>query len=78
MAGSLWFRSLGEILRTADFCDRGHRATVREVAPNIPIIARVEDKESIDILELSGCNYVLPLHQRLRGLPAASMVRACR
>jgi Trk K+ transport system NAD-binding subunit len=49
--------------------------TVREVAPNVPIIGRVEDEDSIDILQLSGCNYVLPLHQRL-GARLASRVNA--
>ncbi len=39
--------------------------TVREVAPEVPIVANVEEKDSIDILELSGCNHVVPLHQRL-------------
>ncbi|MEO6163002.1 MAG: NAD-binding protein [Candidatus Binatia bacterium] len=49
--------------------------TVREVAPNVPIIGRVEDEDSIDILELSGCNYVLPLHQKL-GARLAGRVNA--
>jgi len=39
--------------------------TIREVAPAVPIVALVEEEDSIDILELSGCSYVLPLHQRL-------------
>lgn len=39
--------------------------TIREVAPKVPIVARVEEEDSIDILELSGCTQVLPLHQRL-------------
>jgi voltage-gated potassium channel len=39
--------------------------TVREVAPEVPIVANVEEKDSIDILELSGCNDVVPLHRRL-------------
>ncbi len=39
--------------------------TVREVAPEVPIICRAENEDSIDILELSGCSHVLPLHQRL-------------
>jgi Trk K+ transport system NAD-binding subunit len=49
--------------------------TVREVAPNVPIIARVEDEDSIDILQLSGCNFVLPLHQKL-GARLAGRVNA--
>ncbi|QYO67014.1 potassium channel family protein [Leptolyngbya sp. 7M] len=39
--------------------------TVREAAPNVPIAAIVSDPDSIDILELSGANHVLPLKQRL-------------
>jgi voltage-gated potassium channel len=39
--------------------------TVREVAPEVPIVGLAEEEDSIDILELSGCSYVLPLHQRL-------------
>ncbi len=39
--------------------------TVREVAPNLPIVAIVADEDSIDILELSGSTHVLPLRQRL-------------
>ncbi|HXV78502.1 MAG TPA: NAD-binding protein [Candidatus Binatia bacterium] len=49
--------------------------TVREVAPHVPIIGRVEDEDSIDILNLSGCDYVLPLHQRL-GARLAGRVNA--
>jgi Trk K+ transport system NAD-binding subunit len=49
--------------------------TVREVAPRVPIIGRVENEDSIDILELSGCNHVLPLHQKL-GARLASRVNA--
>jgi voltage-gated potassium channel len=39
--------------------------TVREIAPSVPIAAIAEHEESIDILELSGANHVLPLMQRL-------------
>ena len=39
--------------------------TVREAAPKVPIIGLVENEDSIDILQLSGCDYVLPLHQKL-------------
>ena len=49
--------------------------TVREVAPHVPIIGAVEEEDSIDILELSGCSYVLPLHHRL-GARLASRVNA--
>ena len=39
--------------------------TVREVSRDVPIVGVVEDEDSIDILELSGCNHVLPLKVRL-------------
>ncbi len=39
--------------------------TVREVAPRVPILAVVEEDESVDILQLSGATTVLPLKRRL-------------
>ena len=39
--------------------------TARDVAPNVPIVATAEAEDSIDVLELSGCTHVLPLHQQL-------------
>ena len=39
--------------------------TVREVSRDVPIVGVVEDEDSIDILELSGCTHVLPLKVRL-------------
>ncbi len=39
--------------------------TVREVSTDVPIVAFVEDQDSIDILELSGATHVLALKQRL-------------
>ncbi len=39
--------------------------TIREVEPQIPIVALAEDEDSIDILQLSGATHVLPLKQRL-------------
>ena len=39
--------------------------TVREASPDVPIIGIVEHEDSTDILELSGCNHVLPLKVRL-------------
>lgn len=49
----------------ADTINTNITLTVREVAPDVPIIASVENEDSIDILELSGCTNVLPLKQRL-------------
>ena len=39
--------------------------TVREVAPDLPIAAIVEEEDSVDVLQLSGATTVLPLKQRL-------------
>jgi voltage-gated potassium channel len=39
--------------------------TAREIAPDLPIVAIVEEEASIDILELSGATTVLPLKQQL-------------
>jgi len=39
--------------------------TVREASSDVPIIGIVEHEDSTDILELSGCNHVLPLKVRL-------------
>jgi Trk K+ transport system NAD-binding subunit len=39
--------------------------TVRELSESVPIIAVAEVEDSIDVLELSGATYVLPLKQRL-------------
>ena len=39
--------------------------TAREIAPTLPIVAIVEEEESIDILQLSGATTVLPLKQQL-------------
>ncbi len=39
--------------------------TVREVSPDVPIVALAEDEDSVDILELSGASLALPLKQRL-------------
>jgi voltage-gated potassium channel len=49
--------------------------TVREEAKKVPVVAIVENKESIDILELSGANHILPLKQRL-GEQLANRVNA--
>jgi voltage-gated potassium channel len=39
--------------------------TVREVAPDVQIVAVVEEEDSIDILQLSGATTVLPLKRQL-------------
>jgi Trk K+ transport system NAD-binding subunit len=39
--------------------------TVREVAPDVPIVAIVEEEDSVDVLQLTGATTVLPLKQQL-------------
>lgn len=39
--------------------------TAREIAPSLPIIAIVEEEDSVDVLELSGATTVIPLKLRL-------------
>ena len=51
--------------------------TVREVAPSVPVVAIVEEEDSVDILQLSGASTVLPLKSQL-GEYLASRVRAGR
>jgi voltage-gated potassium channel len=61
--------------------------TAREVAPSVPIVAIVEEEESIDVLELSGATTVLPLKVQLgeylanrvaAGQPEAHVIGAFR
>lgn len=39
--------------------------TVRQLAPDVPIIAFAENVDSVDVLELGGASRVIPLKQRL-------------
>ena len=39
--------------------------TAREIAPDLPIVAIVEEEDSIDVLQLSGATSVLPLKHQL-------------
>jgi voltage-gated potassium channel len=39
--------------------------TAREVSAHVPILAIVEEPDAVDVLELSGATYVLPLKQQL-------------
>jgi voltage-gated potassium channel len=39
--------------------------TTREVAPDVPIVAIVEEEDSVDILQLAGATTVLPLKSQL-------------
>ncbi|HUP20640.1 MAG TPA: NAD-binding protein, partial [Gemmatimonadota bacterium] len=49
--------------------------TVREVAPDVPLIAIATDEDAIDVLELSGATHVLPLRRQL-GEQLANRVNA--
>ena len=39
--------------------------TVREVSQVVPVVAFVEDEDSVDVLELAGCSHVLPVKVKL-------------
>jgi len=39
--------------------------TVRDLAPQVPIVATADDPASVDILELAGCSYVLQIPDAL-------------
>ena len=39
--------------------------TVRDLNPTVPIIARADDPDSVDILQLAGCDHVLQLEKML-------------
>ncbi|MGB0621627.1 MAG: potassium channel family protein [Myxococcota bacterium] len=39
--------------------------TVRQVAPDLPIVAFADHHDSVDVLELAGASHVIPLKQRL-------------
>jgi voltage-gated potassium channel len=39
--------------------------TAREIAPDLPIAAIVEEEDSVDVLQLSGATHVLPLKHQL-------------
>jgi voltage-gated potassium channel len=49
----------------ADTTNTNITLTIREIAPDVPIIAAAENEDSIDILELSGATKVFPLKQML-------------
>jgi Trk K+ transport system NAD-binding subunit len=51
--------------------------TVREIAPEVPIVTLAEEQDSVEILELSGATSVLPLKHQL-GAYLASRIDAGR
>lgn len=85
VTGEVDSRSTYEALETAkarmvvanvdDATNTNVTITVREGAPNVPVLAVVDDPDSVDILELAGATKVLPLKQLL-GKQLASRVNA--
>lgn len=65
------FRRLGVdrarlvILNRDDLVNTNMALTVREVSESVPVVALVEDDHAVDILQLAGCDHVIPLKQRL-------------
>ncbi len=53
------------VTNLADAKNASVTITVREVAPDVPIMALVDDKDAVDILELSGATEVVPVKHRL-------------
>jgi Trk K+ transport system NAD-binding subunit len=63
------------VLNRNDLTNTNIALTVREISSSVRMAAIVEDHHSIDILELSGCDHVLPLKSRL-GEQLANRVNA--
>ena len=53
------------IANCADTTNTNITLTIRDLSPHVPIAAVAEHEQSIDLLELSGSNHVLPLKLRL-------------
>jgi len=53
------------ILNQNDLNNTNAALTIRDVSPTVPLAAVVEDEHALDILELAGCNHVIPLKRRL-------------
>ena len=49
--------------------------TIREIAPDVPVIALANHDDAVDVLELSGATHVLPL-KRLLGEQLANRINA--
>ncbi|MEX2465327.1 MAG: NAD-binding protein [Gemmatimonadota bacterium] len=63
------------VLNRDDLMNTNVALTVRDVAPDVPMVAFAEDEHAVDILELGGCSNVLPLKQVL-GEQLANRVNA--
>jgi Trk K+ transport system NAD-binding subunit len=62
-AGAARARAL--VANLGDAANTNITLTVREVAPDLPVLAIVEEDNSIDNLQLAGATHVLPLKRRL-------------
>ena len=62
-------------LNAADTTNTNIALTIREIAPDVKLVAVAENEDSIDILELSGVTEVLPLKSML-GESLASRINA--
>ncbi len=49
--------------------------TIRHIAPDVPIVAIANEEESVDVMELSGANHVLPI-KRWLGEQLANRINA--
>lgn len=59
----------------SDMVNANIALTLSEIAPEVPVAAIAEDEDSIDVLELSGADHVLPL-KRWLGEQLANRVNA--
>ena len=53
------------VANCADTTNTNITLTIRDLSPQVPIAALAENEQSIDLLELSGSNHVLPLKLQL-------------
>ena len=72
-AGARRARAL--VANLGDAANTNVTLTVREAAPDLPVLAIVEEEDSEDILQLAGATHVLPLKRQL-GEQLASRVSA--
>ncbi len=63
------------VLNRDDLMNTNVALTVRDVAPDVQMIAFAENEHSVDILQLGGCSDVLPL-KRILGEQLANRVNA--
>jgi Trk K+ transport system NAD-binding subunit len=63
------------VANCADTINTNITLTIRDLSPQVPIAALAEHEQSIDILELSGSNHVMPLKRQL-GEQLANRVNA--